>query len=89
MGHSLLVPGAKSCGQPSGLKLGTKAGCGEIFQKPLWLTSLTFSFGVSGGGGGGGVGWQILPFEYQKSSLPGVIFKVRCHDTLLVSCAAK
>ena len=53
MGHSLLVPGAKRCGQPSGLKLGTKAGCGEIFQKPLWLTSLTFSFGVSGGGGGG------------------------------------
>ena len=44
----------QSCVQPSGLKLGTKGGCGEIFQKPLWLTSLTFSFGVSGGGGGRG-----------------------------------
>ena len=43
------VSGAKSCGQPIWLKLGTEAGCDEIFQKPLWLTSLTFSFGVTGG----------------------------------------
>ena len=42
------VPGAKSCGQPIWLKLGTDVGCDEIFQKPLWLTSLTFSFGVTG-----------------------------------------
>ena len=41
---------AKSCGQPIWLKLGTEVGCNEIFQKPKWLTSLTFSFGVSGGG---------------------------------------
>ena len=45
------VAGAKSCGQPIWLKLGTEVGCNEIFQKPLWLTSqLTFSFGVTGGG---------------------------------------
>ena len=31
------VPGAKSCGQPIWLKLGTEVGCDEIFQKPLWL----------------------------------------------------
>ena len=43
------VSGAKSCGQPIWLKLGTEVGCDEIFQKPLWLTSLTFSFGVKGG----------------------------------------
>ena len=29
------VPGAKSCGQPIWLKLGTEVGCDEIFQKPL------------------------------------------------------
>ena len=40
------VPGAKSCGHLIWLKLGTYVGCDEIFQKPLWLTSLTFSFGV-------------------------------------------
>ena len=43
------VPGAKSCGQPIWLKLGTEVGYNEIFQKPLWLTSLSFSFGVTGG----------------------------------------
>ena len=43
------VPGAKNCGQPIWLKLGTEVGCNEIFQKPIWLTSLTFSFGVPGG----------------------------------------
>ena len=43
------VPGAKSCGQPIWLKLGTEVGCDQIFQKPLWLTSLTFSFEVAGG----------------------------------------
>ena len=42
------VPGAKSCGQPIWLKLGTEVGCDEIFQKPLWLTPLTFSFAVTG-----------------------------------------
>ena len=31
------VPGAKSCGEPIWLKLGTEVGCDEIFQKPLWL----------------------------------------------------
>ena len=41
------VPGTKSCGQPIGLKLGTEVGCDEIYQKPLWLSSLTFSFKVS------------------------------------------
>ena len=40
------VPGAKSCGQPIWLKFGSEARCDEIFQKPLWLTSMTFSFGV-------------------------------------------
>ena len=44
------VPGAKSCGQPIWLKIGREVGCDEIFQKPLGLTSLTFSFGVTGGG---------------------------------------
>ena len=63
------VPGAKSCGQPIWLKLGTEAGCDEIFQKPLWLTSLTFSFGVT-------MESHILPFEHQKSSLPAGILKV-------------
>ena len=43
------VPGAKSCGQPIWLKLGTEVGRDEIFQKLLWLTSLTSSFGVTGG----------------------------------------
>ena len=43
------VPGAKSCGQPIWLKLGTEVGYNEIFQKPIWLTSLSFSFGVTGG----------------------------------------
>ena len=62
---------AKSCGQPIWLKLGTEVGCNEIFQKPIWLTSLTFSFGVSGGGS------HFLPYEHQKSSLPGDILKVQ------------
>ena len=43
------VPGAKTCGQPIWLKLGTEVGCHEIFQKPIWLTSLTLSSRVSGG----------------------------------------
>ena len=43
------VPLAISCCQPIWLKLGTDVGCKEIFQNPLWLTSLTFSFRVSGG----------------------------------------
>ena len=44
-------------GQPIWLKLGTEVGCDEIFQNPLWLTSLTFSFGVSGGS-------HLLLFEH-------------------------
>ena len=44
------VPGPKSCGQAIWLKIGTEVGCDEIFQKPLWLTSLTFIIGVTGGG---------------------------------------
>ena len=63
------VPGAKSCGQLIWLKLGTEAGCDAIFQKPLWITSLTFSFGVTGGS-------KFLLFEHQKSSLSGGILKV-------------
>ena len=43
------VPGAKSCGQPIWLKLRTEVGCDEIFWKPIWFTSLTFSFGATGG----------------------------------------
>jgi len=39
----------KSGGQPIWLKLGTEVGCDEVFQKPLWLSSLTFSSGVLGG----------------------------------------
>ena len=63
------VPGAKSCGQPIWLELGTEVGYNEIFQKPLWLTYLSFSFGVKGGS-------HFLPFEHQKSSLTGGILKV-------------
>ena len=59
------VPGAKSCGQPIWLKIGTEVGCDEIFQKPLWLISLTNSGGS-----------HFLPFEHQKSSLLGGILKV-------------
>ena len=44
-----------------------------IFQKPPWLTSLTFSFVVMGGGGGVS---HFSPFEHRKSSLPGGILKV-------------
>ena len=43
------VPVAKRCGQPIWLKLGTEVGYNDIFQKPLWPTSLNFSFGVTGG----------------------------------------
>ena len=32
-----------------GIKIGTEVGCDQIFQKPLWLSSLTFSSGVLGG----------------------------------------
>ena len=41
--------GPKVVGKPIWLKLGTEVGCDEIFQKPLWLAYLTFSFGVTGG----------------------------------------
>ena len=54
-------------------KIGREVGCDEIFPKPLWPTSLTFSFGVTGGGGGGS---HFLSFEHRKSSLPGGILKV-------------
>ena len=62
------VPGVKIGGQPIRLKLGAKAGCDKIFQKPLWLTSLTVCSGVS---------WGVL-FVARKapqSSLPGGIFE--------------
>ena len=49
------------------MKLGADVWCDEIFQKPLWLTSLTFSFRVSGRGS------HFLPFEHQKSSLPALV----------------
>ena len=68
------VLGAKSCGQPIWLKLSTEVGCDKIFQKPLLLTSLTFSFGVTGGGGGGGS--HFFPFEHQKSSLDSACIKM-------------
>ena len=55
-----------SRGQPIWLKLGAEVGCNEIFQRPIWLTSLTVSFGISGGS-------HFLPLEHQKSSLPGDI----------------
>ena len=64
------VPGAKSCCQPIWLKLGTGVGSNEVFQEPIWLTSLTFSFGVSGGV------CHVLLLKHQKSSLPGDILKV-------------
>ena len=51
------------------LKLGSEVGCNEIFEKSFWLTSVTFSFGVTGGS-------HFLPFEHQTSSLPGGILKV-------------
>ena len=46
--NHLFKTGAKSCGQPIWLKLGTEVGGNEIFEKPIWFTCLTFSFGVSG-----------------------------------------
>ena len=55
--------------------------CIKIFQKPIWLTSLTFSFGVSG------EGVIFLHFEHQKLSLSGDISK--CHKTQLVNRASK
>ena len=63
------VRGAKSCRQLIWLKLGTEVECDEIFEKPVWLTSLSLSFEVSGGS-------HNLPFEHQKSSLPEGILKV-------------
>ena len=66
---TFLPAATKNCGQSIWLKLGTEVGCDEIFQKPLWLPSLTFSFGVTGGS-------HFWPFEHQKSSLPGAILKV-------------
>ena len=46
--YEKVFQGAKSSGQPIRLKLGTKVGCDKIFQKSLWLTSLTVCSGVSG-----------------------------------------
>ena len=42
-------PGVKIGGQPIRLKLAAKAGCDNIFQKPLWLTSLTVVLEFRGG----------------------------------------
>ena len=78
------VPGAKRCGQPIWLKLGTEVGCDEIFQKPLWLTSLTFSFGVKAGGGGVS---HFLPMNNINPAFQRVFWK--CDKTPLVNCAAK
>ena len=75
------VPGAKTCGQPIWLKLGTEVGCHEIFQKPIWLTSLTLSFRVSGG-----VSFFAL-WAQKNPSFQGSFWK--CHKTQLVNCAAK
>ena len=60
------------CGQLIWLRLDTEFGCDEIFQQPLWLTSLTLSFGVSGGGG-----VSFFALHHQKSSLSGGILKVQ------------
>ena len=38
--------GPISGGKPIWLKLGTKVECGKLFQKPLWLASLTVCYGV-------------------------------------------
>ena len=73
------VPGAKSCRQPIWLKLGTEVGCDEIFQKPLRLTSLTFSFGVTGGTGGGGGGLIFCPLSTKSPAFQGAFWK--CHKT--------
>ena len=64
---------AKICGQIIWLKLGTEVGCDEIFQKPLWLTSVTFSFGVTGagGGGGGGGGLTFCPLSTKNPAFQG------------------
>ena len=74
------VPGAKNCGQPIWLKLGTEVGYNEIFQKPLWLTSLSFSFGVTGG-----VSFFALWAPKIQPSR-GAFWK--CDKTPLVNCAA-
>ena len=66
------VPGAKGCGQPIWLKLGTEVKCDEIFQNPLWLTFIG--------------GSHFLLFEYQKSSLPGGILKVPENPTGIMCC---
>ena len=79
------VPGAKSCGQPIWLKIGTEVRCDEIFQKPLWLTSLTFSFGVTEGGGGGVS--HFLPFSTKNPAFQEAFWK--CVKTPLVNCTAK
>ena len=44
--------------------LAEEVGCDKVFQKPPWLTSLTFSFGVSVGVSfdcGQGVDWNDMP----------------------------
>ena len=64
------VPGAKSCGQPIWLKLSTEVGCDEIFQKPLWLTPLTFSFAITGGGGGGVI---FCPLSTKSPAFQGAV----------------
>ena len=75
------VPGTKSCGQPIWLKFGTDVWCDEIFQKPLWLTSLTSSFGVTRGG------LIFCPLSTTNPAFKGAFWK--CDKTPLVNCAAK
>ena len=40
------TPYPNKIGKPIWLKLGRKVECGKLFQKPLWLTSLTVCSGV-------------------------------------------
>ena len=74
------VPAAKSCGQSIWLKLGTEVGRDEIFQKPLWLTSLTSSSGVTGG-------LSFCPLSTKNPVFKGAFWKG--DKTPLVNCAAK
>ena len=71
------APEAKGCGQPIWLKLDREVGCDEIFQKPLWLTSLTFSFGVTWLFWEGG-GLFFCPLSTKNLAFQGAFWK--CHN---------
>ena len=53
------VPQVANVGRPILMKLVPEVGLSEIFQRPSWLCSLTFSSKVSGGGGGGVPIWGL------------------------------